>query len=161
MAAGQRPRGWWYPWIFVGGMAVVVAVNIFMMTMAVKTFPGLETQDAYQKGLAHNQTLAKARAQAERGWTAEVVFSPDAQRKGDLTAILRDRDGRPLDGFQVEATFVRPTVGGHDFKIDLAGKGGGAYAAPVTVSLSGQWILNLAARRGEETFEDSRKIKVP
>lgn len=161
MAAKQRPRGWWYPWIFVAGMAVVVIVNVVMMTLAIKTFPGLETSDAYQKGLAYNQTLAEAREQEARGWTAEVAFAPDAQRKGDLRIVLRDRQGRPLDGFAVAVALARPTVGGHDVAAALAPLGGGAYGAPVTVPLAGQWSLSILAKRGEESYRESRKIQVP
>ena len=47
-----RADGWWYPWIFVFGMLVVIAVNIVLITSAIDTFPGLDTEDAYQKGLA-------------------------------------------------------------------------------------------------------------
>ena len=49
-----RPRqpGWWYPWIFVGGMLVVIAVNGVLITMAVSTFSGIETEEHYRKGLA-------------------------------------------------------------------------------------------------------------
>ncbi|HOT83126.1 MAG TPA: FixH family protein, partial [Candidatus Defluviicoccus seviourii] len=51
--ASGRPPGWWYPWIFVGGMLIVVAVNAVMAIVAVGTFSGLETTDHYRKGLAY------------------------------------------------------------------------------------------------------------
>jgi nitrogen fixation protein FixH len=97
---GRRPDGWWYPWIFVAGMLVVVVVNAVMITYAIGTFPGLQTEDAYRKGLAYNRTLAAAREQEERGWQATVRFEADrpeadyqagAQRAGDLQISLTDR----------------------------------------------------------------------
>jgi nitrogen fixation protein FixH len=161
MAVKQRPPGWWYPWIFVGGMAVVVVVNVVMMTLAVKTFPGLETKDAYQKGLEHNKILAKARQQAERGWKVDLDFPAEAGKPVDLVVTFRDKQDQPLEGLTVEADFIRPTVAGYDFRVVLAPRGEGVYAASATVPLVGQWSLNLLARRGEETYEDSRKIRVP
>lgn len=158
MAAKQRAPGWWYPWIFVAGMAVVVAVNAVMITMALKTFPGLETTDAYQKGLAYNRTLAEAREQEARGWTSQIVFAPGGPQKGDLKFTLRDSQGQPLDGFAVEASLVRPTVGGHDFAVTLAPQGSGVYVAPVAFPLAGRWTVVIAATRGEETYQETQKI---
>lgn len=161
MAIKQRSPGWWYPWIFVGGMAVVVVVNVVMMTLAVKTFPGLETKDAYQKGLEHNKALAKARQQAERGWKVELDFPAETGKPADLAVTFRDKQGQPVEGLTVEADFVRPTVAGYDFRVKLEPRGNGTYAARATMPLVGQWHLNLVAGRGEETYEDSRKIQVP
>ena len=60
--AGARPRGWWYPWIFVGAMAVVVVVNGILAWLAVGTWTGIETEDHYRKGLAYNENLAAEQA---------------------------------------------------------------------------------------------------
>ena len=74
--ARQRADGWWYPWTFVAGMLVVIAVNIALVIYAVGTFPGLETDDAYRKGLAYNKTLAAARAQEARAGRVDVRYAP-------------------------------------------------------------------------------------
>ncbi|QLH39782.1 MAG: FixH family protein [Defluviicoccus sp.] len=72
--AQRRPQGWWYPWTFVVGMLVVVAVNVVLITYAIGTFPGLDTEDAYRKGITYNQTLAAAHEQEARGWQADIQF---------------------------------------------------------------------------------------
>src|SRR5690606_15078373 len=69
-AAGAtlRPRGWWYPWLFVAALGLVVAVNGVLISYAVGSFSGLDTAQPYERGLDYNATLAAARAQEEMGW---------------------------------------------------------------------------------------------
>ena len=70
-------------------------------------------------------------------------------------------DSRPLDGLDVEIRFVRPTHEGYDVAAQLDGRGGGIYAAPVTLPLAGQWQARVLARRGEDTFQNVSRIVVP
>ncbi|QNT70627.1 FixH family protein [Defluviicoccus vanus] len=167
--ARQRPSGWWYPWIFVVGMMVVIAVNAVMITLALETFPGLDTEDAYRKGLKYNQTIAAAEAQDARGWQMAVAVAPHpgeqtsaaGGRQADVVATFTDRDGYPLSGLTVEAYLLRPTNSGHDASAALDEQVGGHYAAMVTLPLPGQWDVRVHARRGDETFQATRRIMMP
>ncbi len=167
----RRQAGWWYPWIFVVGMLVVVVVNAVMITLAIGTFPGLDTEDAYRKGIAYNQTLAAAEAQAERGWQASLSVKPASGTATQMAAIAPlsaeidagfvDRAGQPLGGLEVRAYLVRPTHdGGNDLVALLEERGGGRYVATVAVPLPGQWDVRLHARRGDETFQLSRRAVI-
>lgn len=158
-----RARGWWYPWIFVAGMLLVVAVNAVLITLAVDTFPGLDTQDAYRKGLAYNRTLSEARDDEKRGWRADVRFAPreSAAEVGDLLVSLAGADGLPLRGLAVTAALIRPTRGGVDQHVVLEERGEGLYGAAVTLPLAGQWDAHLWARRGDDTWQTTRRIQVP
>ena len=164
-----RPPGWWYPWLFVGGMLIVIAVNIVLITLAIETFPGLSTEDAYRKGLTYNQTIAAAEAQDSRGWHLEFTATPQppapataaAPAAVTLTARLVDRAGQPLSRLDVRAFVVRPVGDGHDVEVGLDETGGGLYRGTLTPPLSGQWDVHIHARRGDETFQQTRRIVVP
>ena len=166
--AKQRSDGWWYPWTFVFGMVLVIAVNIVLVVYAVGTFPGLETEDAYQKGIKYNKTLAAARAQEARGWSVGVRYAPhpveeaaEGHREGELVVTLRDKAGEPLRGLDVTAALVRPTRGGFDAQIELEPRGRGEYGAEASLPLPGQWDVRVSARRGdEEEFQATRRIVV-
>ncbi len=151
----KRSRGWWYPWIFVGGMTVVILVNAVMITLAVGTFPGIQTQDYYRKGLAYNETLAAAKSQKALGWKIETGING-----GVVSATFTDRDGHPIQDLLVEAFLIRPTHEGHDVAVILKTEGNGRYTAPVAVPLPGQWTLRVHAKRGNTVFQDTRKIKI-
>jgi nitrogen fixation protein FixH len=98
-------RSSWIPWIFVGGMLVVVVVNGFMVWLALSTFPGLTTTQSYDRGRAYNQVLAEAARQDALGWNARVGL-----REGRIAFDVTDREGRPVDGV-LHAELMRPLEG--------------------------------------------------
>jgi nitrogen fixation protein FixH len=165
--ARHRADGWWYPWTFVAGMALVIAVNIALAIYAVGTFPGLETDDAYRKGLEYNETLAAARAQEALGWSVDVRYAPrpaeaaaEGRREGELVVTFLDKTGQPLRDLQVEAAMVRPTRAGLDMRIKLEPRGLGEYRAEAALPLAGQWDIRVLARRAHENFQATRRILV-
>ncbi|MBI4969874.1 MAG: FixH family protein [Rhodospirillales bacterium] len=161
MNASVRPRGWWYPWIFVGGFAVVVLVNGIMIWFATTTFTGLETERAYEKGLAYNRAIDEARAQAERGWTVETIVEPADGRGIRLGARFADREGKPIDALAVEGRLIRPTQSGHDRSFAMSGLGDGRYEARVAPDLPGLWEFQVIARKGDVRHQTSRRIQIP
>ena len=168
--AAVRPRGWWYPWLFVGGMLIVIAVNAVLVTLAIETFPGLSTEDAYRKGLAYNQTIAAAEAQDARGWRLELTITPQPAASGaaedstasmELAARFVDRAGQPLSRLDVRAFVVRPVGEGRALEVALDESGGGVYRGTLATPLGGQWDVHIHARRGDETFfQQTRRIVV-
>ena len=159
-----RADGWWYPWIFVAAMTVVVAVNGVMVAFALGTWTGLETEGYYEKGLAYNQDLAAARAQAERGW--KLAFALDGvtaagdSRSGRISAVFVDRAGKPLADLDVLAVILRPTSEGHDQQVALSPAGRGVYRASVTFPLPGQWDVRIHAYRGNAVFQESHRVRL-
>ena len=153
----ERARGWWYPWIFVAGMAVVIVVNGVMVFFALGTWTGLETEGHYRKGLAYNENLAAARAQQERGWQVDLEFSPD----GAVGVSFRDRDGVPLEDLAVQVLAVRPSHEGHDVAGDLIHVGAGRYRGRLEIPLPGQWDLRVHAFRGKIAYQMSKRIQIP
>ena len=161
----KRADGWWYPWIFVGGMAFVVLVNGIMVFIALNSWTGLETEGHYQKGLEYNRDLAAAKAQAALGWTfaleAEPTASAGKNRTVDLRLSFADRDGQPLDGLDVSVLLMRPTHEGYDQTIPLKPAGGGLYEAQATLPLPGQWSAHVLAARGDSEFQDEKRLRLP
>lgn len=162
MAEVRKP-GWWYPYIFVAGFGVVIAVNGIMAYFATSTFTGLWTQNAFDKGVAYNQNLALAEAQALMGWTVETKVAPvdgDLPRANVAISYV-DRDGRPVEGLEVVATFKRPTVGGHDFEAPLSAVGSGTYGAIIDLPLKGLWDLEAVALGVTESYQHAHRFVIP
>lgn len=164
--AAQRQSGWWYPWIFVGGMALVIAVNVVLVVLAVTTFPGLDTEDHYERGIAYNEALAGAREQTALGWSADIRYegggaaAASGAHVGQLVVTLRDKLGNPLTGLDVDVRLVRPTHDGFDTRATLIRRGDGAYASPLSLPLAGQWDAYLVARKNGTTFQESHRLFV-
>jgi nitrogen fixation protein FixH len=163
----QRPRGWWYPYIFVGGFLVVLAVNVVLMVFATSTFNGLETRHAWWEGNHYNAQIAAEDAQEALGWT--VTFGsrsgPEAGPAADglparFDLDVHDRAGNPVDGLTVEAEVRRPTQEGYDRTVHLDPVGPGQYRTTVGLPLPGQWEVRLVASRGEDAYRLRERIVI-
>lgn len=162
-----RKPGWWYPWIFVGGFAVVFAVNMTMVKFATSTFSGLAVERAFEKGNAYNAEIAAEQAQAQLGWTAAFGIAESTPEDDDVRLVrwrftVSDKTGRPVDGLAVAARIERPTVTGHDVDMSLRPTGPGTYEATTRLPFKGQWEVRLTATRpGQPAYRLRDRVKVP
>lgn len=160
MTNRTRSRGWWIPWSFVGLFAVMLIANGAMTYYAFDSWTGIETRDSYVKGLAYNDRLAEAEAQAAQGWKTKLDYAAADGQSGRLTFLLTDRDGVALNAAAVSATLVRPTHEGHDFTVELTSRGDGLYSADVAFPLPGQWDVRLDATHRSGIFRARKRILV-
>jgi nitrogen fixation protein FixH len=156
----QGGRDRWIPWAFVAFFGVVLLANGIMLTLALVTFPGLETEGAYQRGLAYNRNLDAAQAQTALGWKVNFRFSQDAARHGVVTVDLRDRHGSFLQDAAIQARFVRPTHAGHDLVVEVPHQYGGRYVTEVGLPLPGQWEVRITASAEGETYRLTERIRL-
>ncbi|WP_137124116.1 FixH family protein [Roseomonas sp. HF4] len=148
-------RGRWIPWAFVGGMAIVVAVNLVLVWFAVTTFTGVTVPRSYERGRGYDAVLAEAARQDALGWRAEVTLAG-----GRLAVVATDRDGRAVPG-RVEGVLLRP-LEGTEIALRFAPTGGGRWAAEVTPPQRGQWEARLTLFGPDETpFDIRRRFVVP
>lgn len=161
--AEARKSGWWYPYIFVGAFALVIGVNMTLAWFATSTFTGLETEGAYDKGLAYNQNLALARAQAELGWAVDTTVDPvaGASPRAAVTVTYRDRDGRAVDGLEVRVRVTRPTATGFDHDVTLPAKGDGIYGTTLDLPLVGVWDMDIAALGTNASYQHAKRFVIP
>lgn len=147
-------RSRWIPWVFVGGMLLVVVVNGGLVFAALSTFTGVTTGKSFDRGRTYNQVLAEAARQQALGWQAQLVM-----KDGLLTVSVLNRDGgavsgmldghlqRPLDGSQVALSFRRT--------------GAGRFESPAVLPMAGQWEARLVMRgAGGEVFEIRQRLIV-
>jgi nitrogen fixation protein FixH len=156
--AGQAGRDRWIPWAFVAFFGVVLAANAAMIWIAFATWTGLETESAYQKGLAYNRTLAAARAQEALGWQVDLELVAAGGRLARLELILADRYGNLIQDARVTAAFVRPTQVGHDVELTAPHIYAGVYRAEAALPFAGVWELHLLAESGGDSYRMRRRI---
>jgi nitrogen fixation protein FixH len=157
MANGRRPREVTGRMVFVCLVAffgVVAGVNGIMIKFAVSTFGGVETEGAYQAGLAFAREAAAVEAQDALHWQvrAKVSTAPDATL---VELVARDANDRPLAGLDATARLVHPTDkrADHDVPLDEAAAGTfRGHGEPVY----GQWALVIELSRGGNTIFRSR-----
>jgi nitrogen fixation protein FixH len=148
-------RGRWIPWVFVGGMALVVAVNMVLVFAALTTFTGVTTGQSYDRGRAYNAVLAEAARQDALGWTPRVAFGG-----GMLDVSVTDREGQPVRG-RLEGVLLRP-LEGREVPLDFVAAGPGRFRAAPALPARGQWEARLALTDGRGDRLDIRqRIIVP
>lgn len=161
LSAEERADLWanrWVPWMFVLAFLVVGAVNAVFVYLAIHSHTGLVTEQAYEKGLAFNQTLAKAEAMKALGWN----FSVELTSEDILSVRLVDKSGNPIQKAQVKGRMVRPVKSGYDYEVSLAEqtKGGvsGIYQVLLRPPLRGSWTVHLVATQNGQSFEKSEAL---
>ena len=139
----------------VGFFVVVAGVNAVMMTMAIRTMPGVDVKSAYETSQRFNGEIARMQAQTERGWQASAHLSRSG---GDavVTLALRDRAGRPVTGLAVDARLEHPATRREDRDAVLRETAPGDYEARLSAVHGGGWTLAVAAMRGDEQVFVSR-----
>lgn len=165
--AAPRPRrpfeltGWMVASMLVLFFGVIISVNATILTVALRTMPGVETRSAYESSQHFNEEIARQHERDERGWKAAATLA----RQGEgatLGVTLADRLGQPLSGFSATARLRHPATSARDHAVALNERRPGRYEANVERVEAGSWILELQARRGEEVVFVSRsRIVLP
>lgn len=165
MSNAKRQDGWWYPWVFVGGFAVIITVNGIMAYIAVDSWTGLETENAFEEGQKFNTQLAQKASQDALGWAVALQFEDRSTDKNNRAGVLNftvtDAAGLGVTGLAVEAIAKRPTHEGYDQPLAFVAGQAGSYRAPAKLPLPGQWEIRITASRADERYQMRQRIQVP
>jgi nitrogen fixation protein FixH len=148
-------RGRYIPWLFVGGFALVVAVNATMIWFAVGSFSGLYTEKPRDRGLHYNQVLARQQQRDALGWRIETAWQPDS---GRLEIAVFDAEGRPLAPSRLAAELVRPVEKRLPIGVALGATDSGRFAGYVDLPERGNWDLDIVVERGSEHYALRRRM---
>ncbi len=145
----QKPITGWHvlSWL-VAFFIVVGAVNAVYVFVALDSWSGLESDNAYNDGLEYNEVLAARKAQTALGWTSGLETVRGANGSYTLIADFRDKYNQPLETLGVTAEVKRPTHEGYDVPIELTHIGQGRYQASLDLPLKGMWDVYVRAERG-------------
>jgi nitrogen fixation protein FixH len=128
---------------------VIGLVNAYMITMAIKTLPGIEVKSAFEQSQRFNKGLEALAEQNRKGWQVDVV-SGGLRPGSPLSVQLRDKEGAPILGMNVITLMQRPTDARKDHRLELREIGSGVYSAVIPELEPGQWRLVVEVKRGEQ-----------
>ena len=143
-------RSRWIPWVFVGGMLLVVAVNVGLVVSALTTFTGVTVGHSYDRGRAYNHILAEAARQDALGWKATVGL-----HGGSLRVTVLGQGAAPVAG-RLEGVLRRP-LEGTEVPLPLAATAAGAWEAALPTLPHGQWELRASLTDAEGHRLDIRE----
>ena len=129
-----RLKGWHVLTGFVSAFAVIISVNVFMATSAVRAFPGLEVKNSY----VASQEFDRRRTQQEAlGWTVLADWTG-----GMVHLSITDADG-PVRVKDLHAVVGRATQVADDVEPVFAFNGQ-TYEAPLDLG-PGNWNIRMTA----------------
>jgi len=144
------------PWLIVAFFAVVAILDGIFVYIANSTFTGVVTKEAYNEGLAYNETVAAADRRDALGWSGSVSLADNAE----LSFELKDADDNAIAGAQVRAEITRPTNDGLDFGLTLVESTPGRYSAPARFPRSGQWDVRLFVEWDHKRYQQRERLMV-
>jgi nitrogen fixation protein FixH len=147
------------PYIFIAFFAVIIAVNIGYIYLAKKTWRGVTTDEAYQKGLNYNDTLKEAEKQKELGWIVDAKVSNGGENEISILISLTDRNSIPINDASINITFKNPVREGYDFTIaPVSSKGTYRFLAKFPVK--GQWDAIILVNKGEDKLYVAKRYVI-
>ncbi|GGD63705.1 hypothetical protein GRI62_12470 [Erythrobacter arachoides] len=105
--------------IIVSGFIIIIAVNLFMATLAVRGFGGVVVQNSYVASQEFNGWLEAAERQEGLGWTVEmshsnnghlIVETTSVPSESTVVAVTRRPLGKPET---TQLRFIEATPGNH------------------------------------------------
>ena len=151
----DRRRGRLVPWIIAAFYATFTTTLIGFVVIAYRNPPSEVTSEAYEKGLAYNDTIEKADVADALGWRSTTTYG-----RGLIQFELRDNRGRMIDAAVVRAWFVHPAEAANDRTVDLQSKGNGLYQAAVALPQAGLWTIHVTAEKAGRQYQAVTRIEV-
>ena len=149
----------WIPWAIIAFFASFMLLLGSFAWIALHTYPGEATDDAYNKGLAYNHDLQSAAAQDALGWESSLQLVPQGHVV-EIEFTLRDASGNPITNASIIARARRATQAGHDTQISLKTGGKGLYRGRMKLDWPGAWDIRVSATQGADNYQKSKIIVV-
>lgn len=157
---GFRVTGRFVLACLVGFLIVVAAVNAAMLRLALKTFPGVDAENAYKAGLAFNSQIAAAEEQARRNWRVDVGVNQHG------TAVQLDIKVQPGEGtlsgaLELTGKLAHPVIRSRDVVLEARALTPGRFVIPLDVE-PGRWKLEFAiSEHGTVMFRSANRLFIP
>ena len=146
-----------FPWYVAGSMAVVVAVNVFMATTALRTFPGTASGgEGFDLSNRYNGVIDRVHDQAALGWTITAT----SDQRGRPVLFMTDAAKAPLLHARIVVTAERPVGDAQTTSIAFSETTPGRYAGDISLPAQGQWELLLTATANDHDVTVTRRIVV-
>lgn len=111
---GKPFTGWHMLTIIVLFFGVVISVNMFMVSSALRSWTGLVVENSYVASQQFNEKLLASRTQAALNWTVDLHYED-----GYLKFSLEDAVGRVIHPDEVVVELTRPVGIDQDMSLTL------------------------------------------
>lgn len=155
---GQKPTTGWFVFRWVAAFfGVMIVANVIFLMNALGTWPGEDTEAAYDKGIDYNAIIVASEKARALGWQMSVQSSNDSAGFELLFTAL-DKGKKPLRGLEVIGKLVRPVTRDFDISLAFDEVGEGVYRATHETLALGQWELRILAKNDVDENRYSERL---
>lgn len=140
--------------VMVTFFGVVITVNLFMATMATRSWTGLIAKNGYVATKMMEERRERERPAREAGWQLAATVT-----EGVFSVEARDGADRPLSRATVEAVAMRPVMDRDDRLLFLEKVGYGLFAAREALP-PGRWYVDVTVSEGERILTERFSLVV-
>ena len=160
----ENPQALRNPWVLglLAFLVVFLTANAIFIYLAFSSPPNLVVEDFYEKGEAYAQTQERIARQKALGWSG-MLMVPTSSRVNQLQsyeALITGKNSAGLLLDSVKFYAYRPSDARADFAVDMQKSGHGSYIADVSFDLPGTWDIIVEAKRGDDEFIITRRIRI-
>jgi len=144
----------------VAFFAIIASVNALMATLAIRTFGGVEVENAYRAGLEFARELGAAREQQARNIQVDIVTRRLADGRTDFRLTAGNIDAAGGSQLRVVLELRHPADRRHDQIVVMNRIGAGTFGAQSEIA-PGQWNVSISLDRGgERIFRSVNRIAI-
>jgi nitrogen fixation protein FixH len=143
-------------------LTVVLAVNFFMVSMAIVTNPGLVIDDYYEQGKRMDVILAEQKRMEKIGWQLDIDLPTLSEGKTVTVNLnVKDKEGRLFNVDNAILYYYRPSDRNLDGQQALSSTGKtGHYTTQFSLPVKGKWDVIMEVNKGDMRFNMGRSIFV-
>ena len=147
-------RGWWWPPIIAGALALHVVVSLIVVYVATSDPSYAVEEDYYEKAVAWDDKKAQDRTNTRLGWSLEFSVKPPVRPadRPTLEVELLDADRRPLTGAMVMVEAFHKAHGDDIVRETLTEAEDGLYRASPAMQHDGRWELSFTVDHDGDHF---------
>jgi nitrogen fixation protein FixH len=146
------------PWLIgiVSGFALVISVNILMMTLAMRSSVGEIESNPYEKGMAFQETINKRQYLKSQGISIVATLRDSSATTESEILIKVDQNGTPLSNLELRAELRRPADQTFDRECQLSYIANGEYSCSFAQLPQGLYLMTLLV--GESGRHDQELV---
>ena len=136
----------WYksPWL-IGWLllvAIVLAVNAYMITQSINDFPGLVVDDFYERGQNYEENIV-SKLENNKKWKTQFKLTDiHTNKPTTITFTISDQEGKIAKIEKMTLFVYRPSNAKQDFSVPMNSSDNNlSYQATVTFDSKGYWDL--------------------
>jgi nitrogen fixation protein FixH len=138
---------------------VITAVNALMATLAIRTFGGIEAENAYRAGLAFSKEITAGRDQKARDLRVEVATNRQSGGMMEFRLTIHNVDAKELPRMRARIDLRHPADRRHDRVLSLKQEGS-EFVGTIAVE-SGGWNLRISLdTNNERIFQSNNRIVI-